>query len=241
MSFEDLNRLKGLLKKELKEIPENFFLPNLKRNGETFVLWGNLRFKIDYKGKEIKDDYDIEITIPSDYPNTVPMTKEVGGKIPTDFHKLVDDSLCLGVPIDVKIKFAQHPNLMGYLEQVVHYLLAFSYKQKYGDFPFGDRKHGFDGILDYYNEKFGTDDLVSLKILCLLVYKNSLVPISCPCGSKKPLQNCHGPIIKSFKNYHSIEEFYQELLGIISLFQKGRRNSGESAKNSLFYPVKITA
>src|SRR6185436_6403906 len=100
---------------------------------------GKLGFSKESSKHAITDEYIVEILVPEKYPEAHPITREVGNRIPKDFHHNPDDSLCLGVPIAVKLKFRREPTLLGFVNNcVVPYLYSFSYKSKFGKMPFGE-------------------------------------------------------------------------------------------------------
>src|SRR5262245_25002333 len=49
----------------------------------------------------ISDAYEIEIHVPPEFPAELPTAREIGGRIPEDFHKLEGNFLCLGAPTEL--------------------------------------------------------------------------------------------------------------------------------------------
>ncbi|AEE91056.1 MAG: SEC-C domain-containing protein [Tepidanaerobacter acetatoxydans] len=190
----------------IKEVIENQFKELIKKYPSFILYWeddigivkGELNFKALYNGVVIADTYTIKIEIPSTYPSNLPMTKEIGGRIPLNFHRLANDYLCLEVPTKMKIIFMQNPTLLFYVEKfVVEYLYGFSYKEKFGRLPYGEHPHGNAGIIDFYKELFGVTDINSiLKFLKILSNSNYRGHHLCPCNSEKKLRNCHGKTIR---------------------------------------------
>ena len=61
---------------------------------DCLKLAGDLGFRADVPGKEqIQDEYKLEIAVPREFPHQPPSVREIGGRIPASFHKLVDGSL----------------------------------------------------------------------------------------------------------------------------------------------------
>ena len=90
--------------------------------------------------------------------------------------------------------------------------------QRYGEFPFGERGHGWDGIIQAYSELFNEPDYIKtirlMKSISIGQYRGHAL---CPCGSGQKLRACHGPFIMKFyadnrlktivrKDYFSLEE-----------------------------------
>jgi len=210
-----------LLIKQVKRLQEKFSGFELAKSGSgNSVVKGNLNFSVAYCGKVIKDDYDVEIEIPDDYPQSPPTVREVGSKIPKDreFHvNTHDGTLCLGAPLAVKRTFAEQRSLLWFVEkQVVPFLFGISYKMKYGQFPFGELSHGSKGLLEHYKELFAVkDDFVVLEFFRLLCVGSYDEHAMCPCGSGLKLRTCHRKILKKVRRQQRTEEFQQEYLGIL--------------------------
>lgn len=193
---------------------------------------GRLSFTAKYQDKgSISDSYVIEIFIPSS--GTPPTAKEIGGRIPKDFHKNPKDgTLCLAARVEVKRKFSAKPNLRGFIETLlVPYLYTYSYKEKHQDLPYGDLPHGEEGVLQYYKSFFNTDsDLVVLELLKLIVENNYRGESFCPCKSGKKLMKCHGEKIKDLKSHQGRREFLFEFMEVL----KACENLGQEIPDQLF-------
>ncbi len=182
---------------------------------------------------------------PGDYPQNPPTVKETGNRIPKDKDNHVypvDGTLCLGVPLAVKRTFAQQRNLLWYVrKQVVPFLFSHSYKREHGVMPFGELRHGSEGILDYYKELFTIEDdwsvLGLLKILADDNYKGHTL---CPCGSNQKLRHCHGNILREIKEYQSRNSFLAEHVGIFKLLneQGKKQNLTEYMPNAVLKSVR---
>jgi len=210
-----------------------------KRAEGAFVVTGALSFRMEHEQREILDSYEVEIRVPPSYPQSPPAVKEVGGRIPKDFHTHADDeTLCLGAPLAVSMAFAQHPTLLGYIErQVVPFLFGYSYKAKYGAMPFGELPHGTPGILQYYRELFGVDqNMKTLGLLKILADGNYRGHMPCPCGKGPKLRNCHGPQLLEIKKHRSPEWFVNECVTLL-VHVKGDDNIG---KYQAVLPKEIT-
>jgi len=214
------------LMKQSKQLRERFSgLELVEPEPGRFVVKGNLGFSVPYNGKIIEDDYDIEIEIPDDYPQSPPTVKEVGNKIPKhqDFHVYVrDGTLCLGAPLAVKRTFAMQRNLLWFVEkQVVPLLFGISYKAKYGQMPFGELSHGSKGLLEHYKGLFAVEDYsVVLEFLGMLGAGNYDEHIMCPCGSGLKLKKCHRKILKKARKQQRPEEFQEEYLRILMFLSR---------------------
>jgi len=163
---------------------------------------GMIGFTSSANGHTLQDRYDVEILIPSKYPDFVPLAYEVGGRIPDDFHRHPDKSLCLAAPLEQKRKFDQTKSLVGFVDNlVVPFLFQHSFYEKHGKMPFGDLSHGISGIIEYYAELFEVNNnVIALSLLKVLAEDNYRGHNECPCGSGFILRKCHGPILLELKS-----------------------------------------
>jgi len=172
------------------------YYPKLKFKiiNEIVQLSGELEFFASFNDQEIRDVYSILIICPTDYPNSVPVSFELGNRIPDDYHKNPDKSLCLATPLDVIKKFSNEPSILNYINNLlIPYLYRFSFSQKHGKAPFGDYSHGALGLIEYYLEQLDVSSISTLVQMLLVVLDHKYRGHSiCPCGSTKRLRDCHG-------------------------------------------------
>ena len=87
---------------------------------------------------------------------------------------------------------------------------------KYHTFPFGDRSHGTEGVLQTYMDILNTKDYTQtfevMSYVSLCAYRGHVL---CPCGSDIRLRDCHGdillPIFKSPKKTEILKNDYNTL------------------------------
>ncbi len=160
----------------------------------------------DYE--EISDEYRLDIFIPKDYPNAIPVIEEVGNKIARvpDNHLNGDGSLCLGTPLQLKMIVTQFPELIDFAAKcLVPYLYAISYKLKYGtDMILGELDHGVQGIIQEYSKLLGLRNQDQIKqALYLLGLKRRIAnKKQCPCGCRRRLGAC--PIHRRLNKFRRI-------------------------------------
>jgi hypothetical protein len=189
--------------------------PGLALSQDPSGLWiieGPLAFKATFDGATIEDIFNIRLRFLPD-PTTPPMVDEIGGRIPKDYHKLGDDSLCLGTPVEVRTKFRNDSRLLAFVEdQVIPYLFSFCFRQKYGKMPYGERPHGGKGLLESYHEVFKVEDrsavLHLLKILAMNSYRGHL---PCACGANIKLKKCHGPELIEMRSLRPAKHFLADI------------------------------
>lgn len=221
-----------LLEQHVIKLNQKF--PNFvckQRDTKTVVI-GVLPFCAIYNDKTIIDEYEIEILIPDNYPDSPPTVKEIQGKIPEDFHRNKDagSTLCLGTPIAVARKFKENSNLLDFVEkQVVPFLFSYSYYKEHGEMPYGELPHGGEGIIKHYNEIFNINDDISvlgfLRILADNDYRGHHI---CPCGSNKKIRQCHGKILRDINEYQKSEDFLYEYNQVGTYIANSKKKIPES-------------
>lgn len=142
-----------------------------------------------------EDRYSIEILFLNDYPLTLPQVRETGGRIPHTSDRHVnpkDGTACLCIPDEWFIQRSDESFLTFLRGPLYNYFLSQKAFEVSGKWPLGERRHGNDGLLDFYQECLGTEDPHVIKkyleYVCLHTLKGHW---DCPCGSGKRIRNCH--------------------------------------------------
>ncbi len=205
-----------LFEKELASIEVDYPQLHYRMVEDKIVLEGEIQFNLTCKtvNETIEDSYLVQIGFPSDYPNSSPEVREIGGRIPTNFHQN-GKVLCLDVPSQVHMIFRENPSILHFIRELLEpYLYAHSYWQKYnGKMPFGQRSHYGEGILEHYSEYFGVEDKEAvMDFLELLVKRGYKQSIPCPCGSKKKIKKCHSKKFLNIYNNVPVEIIRYELV-----------------------------
>lgn len=147
-------------------------------------------------GAEELDRYRIEIEFPREYPDGLPIVRETGGRIPwvADRHN-TNGIACVLLPEDRWWSFPPDKPFLDYLTVPLHnYLLGQSLVEAGGTWPFSEHRHGLDGVIDFYKDRFSTDDAkVAVLLLKLVATGRFKGHWPCPCGSGKKLRRCHWP------------------------------------------------
>lgn len=151
----------------------------------------------------VNERYSIEISFPPDYPNTLPVVRETGGKIPRLVDRHVNENngtACVCVPDEWFIDRTDSSFATFLKIPVNNYFLSQQHYEIHKKWPFDERKHGKEGILDFYKEHFATDDLDVIKKYLEYLSQNTIKGHwDCPCGSGKKLRKCHNLKIRKMK------------------------------------------
>lgn len=154
-------------------------------------------------GVGVLDRFLIEITFPFDYPESIPILREVGGRIPwhEDRHvNRANGEACPIVPEEWLLR-SDHNSLLAFLNGPVrNFFLGQILVESGQPWPFGERKHGIPGLIEAYGEIVGTSDAPTvLRYLECLGREIIKGHWECPCGSTKHLRNCHLEEVKSLR------------------------------------------
>ncbi len=169
---------------------------------DGLLVAGEFFFFARRRRVEITDSYSIEIVVPDGFPQLLPQVKEVGGRIPADFHHYPDGTLCLGSPIRLYLLIGRYANLSDFARRcLLPYLFGYSYREKYGRLPFGELEHGHAGIMsDLRNLLAVDDDVQVLRLLDLAgTPRMKANRQRCPCDSGQRVGRCHHMLLNELR------------------------------------------
>lgn len=163
----------------------------IQHDGKAFVRG---TFPVLLREGQVVDRYRIEIEIPRDYPRSLPVVREVGGRIPwkPDFHVNQDGTACVFIPDDRQRCFPEGAPFIQFLDGPVQsFFLGQTIVARGGDWPFGEWSHGEKGVREYYRALVGTEnDDEILRFLEVLSKKEIKGHLPCPCGSGLRIRHC---------------------------------------------------
>lgn len=169
--------------------------------GEEYIIQGKYIYSLDYNGHVAQGEKNIEIKVHKDFPNSIPKFYVFDYPEQID-HIYEDNEVCLATIGELIYFLNEHPSLLAFIEKFVNaFIYTIDWFEIYKTYPFGDRKHGYRGLLDYYlNDLMLSKDQYRVMIRMIL-HNKYRGHHSCICGSGKRLRNCHGkyilPIIKN--------------------------------------------
>jgi hypothetical protein len=186
-----------------RSIEKHFpYLRIVTADGKT-VLQGDLPIVLDAR---VIDSFDIEVIVSSAGPREeIPIVREIGGRIPQTADRHIEESTgraCLFVPDEY---WYEHPDGMDLLEFLQGPVTAFfisqvSFERGYG-WPFGQRSHGANGVLEFYKSVLGIADDSTVRSFVEIISRGQLRGRSqCPCGSGLRINACHAPAIRELRS-----------------------------------------
>jgi hypothetical protein len=159
--------------------------------------------------REVLDRYEIEVHLGRDDPHAWPDVREIGGRIPrvADRHVFPrSGNACLCLPEDRAAAWPPGSSILDFLAGPLrNYLLAQTSFEREGTWPFGERAHDADGVLEFYAEQLGSEDLRQGRRLLLLLTREEIKGHwPCPCGSGEPMRRCHLETVRDVRRRVSV-------------------------------------
>lgn len=198
---------------EKRIIREKFPTLEYREENSKIFLSGIINLDDMVLDLKIVDSYEIEIEFPYIYPALLPTVREVGGRK----EKIVkerglesirelhfnprDGSACLCLRNQEGRFFPLGSTVETFLYSlVIPFFYGLSYFERTGKWPWGHYSHGANGIVEFYCEKLGTQDL-KLIVGCveLLVGGEINEHDRCPCGSTEQFRKCHPAILEKLR------------------------------------------
>lgn len=143
---------------------------------------------------QVLDRYQVSIELLADYPRSLPVVRELGGRIPwkAEFHVDADGKACVLLPDDRWRCFPEDTPFVQFLDGPVHnFFLGQSLVSLGEKWPFGQWGHGAAGVYEYYQSLLKTDDRPTIERFLNVLSKLELKGHwGCPCGSRNKIRRC---------------------------------------------------
>lgn len=142
------------------------------------------------------DVYDILLVFLPDFPRTEPIVWEVGSRIPktVDRHVFPKDlNCCLGIWEEWLIRAPSHRVSDFMNGPLQSYFESQTFFETQGGWPYGQRSHGQQGVLESYSDVLGIEPEYGVVRTYLEALARSQLKGHhlCPCGSGLRLRQCH--------------------------------------------------
>jgi len=158
-----------------------------KESNQEIILTGEILVNRTASSYTLYKTYHIEVHIPFE-SDKLPYVFDIGNAIDSNYnHQYKDGPLCLETDFAIRIRFVDGLNLVSWMQEFVEpYFFSYEYYQRFGCFPFGERSHGIEGILQSFGDVFQeTDNIKVCKILMFIYSDRYRGHLPCPCGSGK--------------------------------------------------------
>ena len=140
-------------------------------------------------------EFSIKIELPNNYPKSLPRVFETGNRIPriADRHVNPKGDCCVTV-WEHWLACTTDKSFQAYLNGPLRefFLGQYLYEEK-GRWPFGERSHGYSGLVEAYADVLGIENDHELLryYLRLLSHDWPKGHWLCPCASGRILRRCH--------------------------------------------------
>ena len=195
------------------------------------VLGGHILVNRTALGYQLYKKYQIRIIIPLN-SDSLPYVIDIGNQIEKGYpHLYADGQLCLETDAAIRTYFIAGFNLEIWMRDFVEpYYFSYEYYQRYGVFPFGERAHGIEGVLQTYGEYFNELDYVKIfRLMEFIQFGQYRGHLPCPCGSGKKMRSCHGKFIKKFFEDNNlkiiVQSDYEAIKEVLDAYYEQSRNS----------------
>lgn len=191
------NNLKSQIADLIAQYPK---LTITEANSKQICLCGDIEIFRTAEGFTLKNAYNVEIIIPLN-DTDLPIIRDVGNAVDFSYpHRYSDGGLCLETDTTIRMHFIENFILTSWMiEYVEPYFFSYEFYTRFGYFPFGERKHGIDGMLQAYQDLFNEPDIsITCKLMLYASSQKYRGHVFCPCGSGKRVRKCHGIALYSF-------------------------------------------
>lgn len=161
---------------------------------------GSITVNMSSLGFVLYKTYHVEIIIPLGL-NELPLILDIRNQIDNGYpHRYTNGKFFLETDTNIRIRFIDGFSLEAWMSEYVEtYFFSYEFYQRYGEFPFGERGHGLNGIIQTYSDFFNeVDRSKTTKIMSSISNGKYQGHTLCPCESGQKLRSCHGPYIMKF-------------------------------------------
>ncbi len=198
--------MKDFLIKEFKDLSNYYLELRLTKDGKSIV--GKIRLFDPITNDEF-DSYEVKIEFPNQFPYCFAKVWETSNKIPKkpERHVNPDGSLCLGVIQEEIIITKKGIGIREFIEKILKpHLSRETYRRIKKKYPHGEYSHGIDGVLEYFYEKFNSNNPTNILEILDLILNNKLPERNerrCICGKENKFKKCHLPAIEKVQRLGS--------------------------------------
>jgi hypothetical protein len=213
--------------REIGEVERKYAQLHSAIRGDETRIAGTLPIR---EGETELDRFAITIDLLANYPDSIPVVHEIGGRIPRVLDRHVIPSsgaACLLLPDQRWELWPKGSTLLSFVEGPVRsYFLGQALVERGNPWPFGEWAHGLRGKLDYYKSLVGTDDPRAIcKFLECLQANKVKGHWDCPCMSGRRLRDCHFGLVKDLRARMPRGEAAQSLRQFVLILQHLRKAS----------------
>ncbi|WP_314090900.1 hypothetical protein [Gemella haemolysans] len=173
----------------------------LEREETRYIIKGRYICTLDSRGYIVDVNKKIKIVIENNFPNSIP--KLFLYEYPEGMRHIYNDGgVCLASTGELINSITRTPSIIYFIKKFINsFLFSLVWYEKYKTYPFGEREHGYKGLLDYYLNDLKLNKTSYIKMYFMIKRNQYIGNSKCFCFSKKKLKDCHGkyilPIMKN--------------------------------------------
>ena len=202
---------------EIKKLLDNQPGLSVDENMTEYIIKGMYKYSLDYNGYIFQGERNIKLIVQKNFPNSFP--KFYVYDYPEYIeHIYQDGNVCLATIGEMIYFLNENPSLIAFVKKFVNaFIYTLDWFEKYKTYPFGDRKHGYKGLLDYYLNDLKLTKEQYREMFVMISNNEYRGHLPCICGSGKKLRDCHGKfMLLIIKNDYYNSEFRNEAGMILS-------------------------
>lgn len=150
----------------------------------------------------IEDTYTVAIFVPANFPQSIPVVRELGGRVPKDYHTNPDGTLCLGSDVRLHLELNDEPTLTGFINRcIIPFLAGCSHLDRTGEELIPGLAHGDDGLRDDYMSLLRVSSFSAcVQMMALMSLRKRVANKQpCSCGSGRRVGRCHHLILNTLR------------------------------------------
>lgn len=180
---------------EIRILLEKQPLLDIEETEDEYILNGLYKYCLEYNSNIMKGERQVKLCIMKNFPYSIP--KLYVYDCPNEMeHKYTDDSVCLATIGEILQFLIRNSSLIAFIDKFVDsFIFGLDWYEKYKTYPFGERKHGYEGAFDYYLNDLNLTWNQYVKMVIMIRDNKYRGHSKCFCGSGKKLRECHGDYV----------------------------------------------
>lgn len=198
----------------------------IESTAERIRVQGSIFVNQRHNDFTVRKEYDIEIVLPVNN-HELPYVVDINDQVEYGYHhRYTNGRLCLSTDADFQFRFLDGFEILAWMDEFVElYFFSYEYYRRYKEFPFGERHHGYIGILESYQDRLHTSDgSETFNVMINIATKPYRGHQPCPCGSGNKVRDCHGDTMRGFyEDARKIDILKKDLYLCISEMEEYRK------------------
>lgn len=198
-------------------------------NQNKVCISGEYIYNLCYENVYFNGYKNIKIEVDNNYPNSIPKVYIFNLSERLE-HVYPDNSICLASFGELRNFLISKPSLTQFIKRFLEpFIFTIDWHKKYKNYPFGERAHGYKGLITYYVEELGLTERQCYEIARLIHFNKCRGHMKCICGSGKTFRKCHGKMFIDAMREENLRENLLEEAEIIynevnNIREKASRN-----------------